>query len=112
MRTSPLSVMLVTAPSSRDHTMSGSCCTGTQLSASAAALSNPFWYSRLNLYDTSAPTHWCLVASRLGVVNMYVKEVVVCAYHKQGIGQIFFEVFSNAPLQHQEFQLRAMIFLL
>ena len=29
MKTSPLSVMLVTTPSSRDHTMSGSCHTGT-----------------------------------------------------------------------------------
>ena len=79
MRTSPLSVTLVTAPSSRDRTMSGSCHTGTQLSTSAAVLSDPFWYSRLNSYDASAPTHQCPVASRLGVVNMYVRGLLsVC----------------------------------
>ena len=48
MRTSPLSVVLVTAPSSKDRTVSRSCRIGTQLSASAAALSDPFWYSKLN----------------------------------------------------------------
>ena len=48
MRTSPLSVMPVTAPSRRDHTVSLSCRTGTWLSASATALSNPFWYSKVN----------------------------------------------------------------
>ena len=76
IRTSPLSVTLVTAPSSRDCTVSGSCHTGTQLSTSAAALSDPFWYSRLNSYDVSAPTHWCPVASRLGVVNTYVRGLL------------------------------------
>ena len=48
MRTSPLSVMPVTTPSSRDHTISGSCHTGTGLSTLAAVLSDPFWYSQLN----------------------------------------------------------------
>ena len=76
MITSPLSVMLVTAPSSRDQTVSGLWHTGTQLSTSAAVLSNPFWYSKLNLYDASAPTHQCPVASSLGVVNTYVRGLL------------------------------------
>ena len=79
MRTSPLSVMLVTAPSSRDHTVSVSGHTDTQLSVSAVALSDPFWYSRLNLYDASVPTHQCPVASRLSFVNMYVRGYYLCA---------------------------------
>ena len=41
MSTSPLSAMLVTAPPSCDHTITLLCLTGTWLSASAAALSDP-----------------------------------------------------------------------
>ena len=76
MRTPPLSVTLVTAPSSRDRTVCVSCHTGTWLGASAAALSDPFWYSSLNSYNASAPTQWCPVASRLGVVNTYVRGLL------------------------------------
>ena len=48
IRTSPLSVTLIAAPSSKDRTVFPSCHIGTPLSASAAALSDPFWYSKLN----------------------------------------------------------------
>ena len=76
MSTSPLSVTFVTAPLSRDCTMSVSCHTGTQLSLSATALSDPFWYSTLNSYNMSAPTQWCPVASRFGVVSTYVRGLL------------------------------------
>ena len=42
MRTSPLSVMPVTDPSNKDHTVFLSCHMGTWLSVSAAALSDLF----------------------------------------------------------------------
>ena len=42
MSASPLSVVPVTAPSRSNHTVSLSCLIGTRLSASAAALSDPF----------------------------------------------------------------------
>ena len=49
MRTSPLSVVPVTTPSRSDHTVFLSYLTGTLLSASVAALSDPFWYSNVKL---------------------------------------------------------------
>ena len=42
IRTSPLCVTCVAAPSSKDRTIFPSCHIGTQLSTSAAALSDPF----------------------------------------------------------------------
>ena len=42
----------------------------TQLRASVAALSCPFWYSVLNVNLTSHSTQWSWVASKLGVVMM------------------------------------------
>ena len=49
---------------------------GAQLRVSAAPFSGPFWYSRENSNEARVPTHLCLVASRLGVVRMYVKGLL------------------------------------
>ena len=49
---------------------------GTLLRASAAPFSDPFWYSRVKSYEASIPTHRCPVASRLGIVIMYVSGLL------------------------------------
>ena len=47
-----------------------------QLSASNTVLSHPFWYSNQRLNFTRDPTLWWPVASKLGVVIIYVKELL------------------------------------
>ena len=44
----------------------------TQLRASVVTLSHPFWYSMLKVNLASDSTHQCWVASKLGVVMMYM----------------------------------------
>ena len=46
------------APSRMAHMASGPRQVVIQLSASATALSHPFWYSRQKLNFARAPTHW------------------------------------------------------
>ena len=40
----------------------------TQLRASMAELSHPFWYSMLKVNLAIDSTQWCWVASKLGVI--------------------------------------------
>ena len=47
-----------------------------QLSMSAMVLSCPFWYSNQKLHFARAPTHQWPVASKLGVVRIYVKGLL------------------------------------
>ena len=47
-----------------------------RLSMSASVLSCPFWYSNWKLNFTRDPTHWWSVASKLGVVIIYVKGLL------------------------------------
>ena len=56
-----------------------------QLSASATALSHPFWYSNWKLNFTRAPTHWWPVASKLGVVIIYIKGLLSVLLGRVGI---------------------------
>ena len=65
-----------TAPSNRERTVSQLWQIGTWLRVSAAPLSTPFWYSKANSNEASMPTHLCPVASKLGVVRMYVKGLL------------------------------------
>ena len=48
----------------------------TQLRASVAALSHPFWYSMLKVNLTSDSTQQSWVASKLGVVMMEVRRLL------------------------------------
>ena len=64
------------APSRTACTASGSRWVVTQLKASATVLSCPFWYSNQKSYLARAPAHQCPVASKLGVVKMYVKGLL------------------------------------
>ena len=40
------------------------------------------------------------------------ERIIVCMNHKQRIHQILFEVFSDAPLQHEKLELQAMVALI
>ena len=69
-RASALLVVPMVTPSRMDFMVLAFSFDVTQLRASMAALSCPFWYSMLNVNLTSNSTHWCWVASKLGVVMM------------------------------------------
>ena len=60
-------------------TASGSNLWGIRLRISATLLSAPFRYLMVMLYLASAATHWCPMASRLGVVIAYMRGLLsVC----------------------------------
>ena len=63
-------------PSRMDCTASGSRQVVIWLRASATILSHPFWYSNWKLNLTRAPTHQWPLASKLGVVLIYVKGLL------------------------------------
>ena len=65
------------APSRTDCTASGPRRVAIWLSVSATVLSYPFWYSNWKLNFTRAPTHWWPVASKLGVVIIYVRGLLL-----------------------------------
>ena len=64
-------------PSRMDFMVSASSFEVTWLKVSVAALSHPFWYLILNVNLASDSTHWCLVASKLGVAMMYVNGLLL-----------------------------------
>ena len=64
------------APSRTACMASESRCVVIRLSASATALSHPFWYSNWKLNFARAPIHQWPVASKLGVVIMYVRGLL------------------------------------
>ena len=55
------------------------CCRGSLHTSKAVPqwiAAVPFWYSKVNSKEASAPTHLCPVASRLGVVRTYVRGLL------------------------------------
>ena len=64
------------APSRTDCTAFGPRQVVIQLSMSATVLSCPFWYSSWKLNFARAQTHRCPVASKFGVVIIYVKGLL------------------------------------
>ena len=73
---SPLLSAPIRATSNRDLTILPLQWMGPRLRASAAPLSAPFWYTKVNAKEASVPTHLCPVASRLGVVRIYVRGLL------------------------------------
>ena len=69
-------VALKTTPSRTDHRAFVLRQVVIWLSTSATVLSRPFWYSNWKSNFARAPTHWWLVASKLGVVIIYVKGLL------------------------------------
>ena len=63
-------------PSRTDCTASGPRWVVIQLSTSATVLSHPFWYCNQKLNLTRAPTHQWPVASKLGVVIIYIRGLL------------------------------------
>ena len=112
MRTSPLSVVLVTTPSRSDHTVSLSCLTGTQLSMSVCSIIWSFLIFQCEFIgrECSYPTVSCHI--QIWCCQHICQWIVVHTYCEWGVGQVFFEMFSDTPLQCQEFQFRAVIVLL
>ena len=47
-------------------------------------------------------THQCPQASRLGVVREVGKRVVISAYDKRLVNEIFLKVIRNSPLKGKE----------
>ena len=70
-----------------DFTVSGSRWVVTWLSAFTTVLSHPFWYSNSKLNHTRAPTHQWPIASRLGVIIMYVSGLLSILTRKDWQGR-------------------------
>ena len=76
---SALSVIPTVIQSRMDFMAPTSSFNVTQLRASVAALSHPFWYSVLKVNLTSDCTQWCQVAFKLRVVMIWAD----CCQHWQ-----------------------------
>ena len=74
--------VIPTVTSSRmDFMVTTSSFSVTWLRASVAALSLPFWYLMLKVNLASDATQWCQVASKLGVIMMYVSILLSVLMH-------------------------------
>ena len=79
---STLPIVPMVTQSRMDFMVSASSFEVTWLSASAAALSHPFWYSMLKVYLASDFTQWCWVTSKL-VCSHDVGEWVVVGFDNE-----------------------------
>ena len=100
------------APSKMACMASSSKWVITWLKASATALSHPFWYSNQKSYLARALTHWCPVASKLGVVMMYVKGLLSVFTRKGWHSRYSLKCSVTAHFNTRNSQLHRMVILL
>ena len=106
------SCVLVTAPSRSDCKVSLSCLTGTQLSHISSGIVGSFLIFQCEFigHECSYPMMSCHI--QIWHCQLVCQWIVVCIYCEWGVSQVFFEMFSDTPLQCQKFQFRAVIVLL